>query len=73
MPISSEDYEKAVWQSYGPPRSVDGVEANGYTIEPGTNLSSTDLYGANRNWIRGKIGLEAVCSPVGGLITHLSD
>jgi hypothetical protein len=52
---------------------VDGVEANGYTIEPGTNPSSTDLYGANRNWIRGKIGLEAVCSPVGGLITHLSD
>ena len=54
------------------------VEVNGYTIEPGANLSSAGLYGANLeganlNWIRGKIDLEPVYRQVGRLITHLSD
>ena len=31
------------WQGYGSARSVVVVEVNGYTIEPGANLSKANL------------------------------
>ncbi len=37
------------------------------------DLDTTNLFGANLNWIRGKIDLEPVFSQVSGLIAHLSD
>ena len=45
--ISPEGYEKAVWQSCGPARSVVVVEVNGYTIEPGADLAGADLEDAD--------------------------
>ena len=46
MAVSPEGYEKAVWQSCGPPRSVVVVEVNGYTIGPEAELSGANLSGA---------------------------